>query len=434
MKKQLYKKKSKLNRQNIAEPAITKKLLLNGPTNYFKLKNNDREIYIFFDNHSPIISQHNCDNYDSKDFDKYIYKILKSNKNKTIIDFFLEINPTSIPLRDKYYYNGNYLQNMRKVFKKLYSELYEDIKEDDKPKQDIRLHYMDIRDYAFFNDLIYKMNIIFELHNKEQHTDLLSIQYELKIINESLIFIESIIESIITNKKLPAFELYSNTSIDYINIKPLNSKNNMNINELMDIGLYQIINKILNNKIIKDFFMKHYFETSKYLIKKITELSNYIEEKYKLIDAYKIKSQLTLHEINKDQKNSKYSGYDKIPYYDFNHKIKMDIYRKISDELVPIDILIGKLGVIITDCYLLRRLINNDKIKKAIIYTGGYHSTIYVWFLLKYLDYSIEEYNYLKDNININKLIDIAKNGDYFDIMEYIIPNNLNQCVEINEI
>ena len=88
MKKRLYKKKSKLNRQNIAEPAITKKLLLNGPTNYFKLKNNDREIYIFFDNHSPIISQHNCDNYDSKDFEKYIYKILKSNKNKTIIDFF----------------------------------------------------------------------------------------------------------------------------------------------------------------------------------------------------------------------------------------------------------------------------------------------------------------------------------------------------------
>ena len=110
------------------------------------------------------------------------------------------------------------------------------------------------------------------------------------------------------------------------------------------------------------------------------------------------------------------------------------VWREIVDEIDEISILVIKMGVIMTDCYFLRRLIDNSTIKKSIVYTGAYHSTIYLWFLTKYCGYNIDDYSYLRDDITKTKLVDIIKDSDYLDIAQYVLPDKVNQCIKIKEL
>jgi hypothetical protein len=110
------------------------------------------------------------------------------------------------------------------------------------------------------------------------------------------------------------------------------------------------------------------------------------------------------------------------------------IWRTLIDDMEEINHLIVKMGVIMTDCYFLRRLIDNSKINKSIVYTGAYHSVIYLWFLVKYCDYNIDDYYYLKNDTTKKQLINIIKKSDYLDIMQYVIPNKVNQCIKIKKL
>ena len=435
---------------------------LNGPVNYFKLSKDGKEINIFMDFHAPVNRQRKCEDYDSKDIDKYFNKILSTdaeNNDKTL-DFFLEINPTSINFKYKYYTNDNYLVSIRKMFSKLYNEKYENIDEDNIPEHNIRLHYMDIRDYSSFNELKRKMeNILLELE-RTRLDSLDVIVPEINSVKNILIFIENMINSITTSNKNPLYEALSTKKIDFINIKEnLSIKNNkdnknttgkkdqiktdlqdipLSVNLVMDAGLYQILQKILSNykddlnkDNIVNFFDEHYIKTSKYLINKLNTLIPNMIEIDKIIDDYIIEEKITFEEINHDKTNG---SRDILPYYFYSLKKYKKIWREILDELEEVNHLIVKMGVIMTDCYFLRRLIDNKTIKNSIVYTGAYHSVIYLWFLIKYYDYNIEDYYYLAEGINKEELIKLIKKSDYLDIIQYIIPNKVNQCIKIKEL
>jgi hypothetical protein len=452
-------KTNKQSRQN-GDSIIT----LNGPVNYFKLSNGINQINIFMDFHAPIARQRKCEDYDSKDIDKYFNKILSTNNIKTkseTLDFFLEINPTSINFKHKYYSNYNYLGSIRKMFSKLYNEKYANLDEDKMPEQNIRLHYIDIRDYASFNELKKKMDtILMELDNTKLD-NLEFIISELTSAKNILMFIDSMIISITSNNEKLIYESLSAKKIDFVNLKEkttsqkdteLNNnenKNNnkdtditenppLNTNMVMDIGLYQILQKILlnykktvNKDNIINLFTEHYIKTSHYIINKLKTLISNIIKINKFIDDYNIEEKVTFEEINYNKNDG---SRDVLPYYFY----PMDKYKKtcreILDEIEEIDILIGKMGVILTDCYFLRRLIDNPTIKKSIVYTGAYHSVIYLWFLIKYCNYNINDYSYLRNDITKTKLIDIIKKSDYLDIIQYVIPSKVNQCIKIKEL
>jgi len=435
---------------------------LNGPVNYFKLSKDGKEINIFMDFHAPINRQRKCEDYDSKDIDKYFNKILSTDaeNNEKTLDFFLEINPTSINFKYKYYTNDNYLVSIRKMFSKLYNDKYENLDEDNIPEQNIRLHYMDIRDYSSFNELKRKMeNILLELE-RTRLDSLDVIVPELNSVKNILIFIEKMINSITTPNKNPLYERLSTKKIDFINIKEnLSIKNNkdnknnkekkdqnktdlqdipLSVNLVMDAGLYQILQKILSNykddlnkDNIVNFFHEHYIKTSKYLINKLNTLIPNMIQIDKIIDDYIIEEKITFEEINHDKTNG---SRDILPYYFYSLTKYKKIYREILDELEEVNHLIVKMGVIMTDCYFLRRLIDNKTIKNSIVYTGAYHSVIYLWFLIKYYDYNIEDYYYLAEGINKEELIKLIKKSDYLDIIQHIIPNKVNQCIKIKEL
>lgn len=460
-------KKQKINKKKLSKSSKYIKggknlISLNGPVNYFKLSKDGKEINIFMDFHAPINRQRKCEDYDSKDIDKYFNKILSTdteNNDKTL-DFFLEINPTSINFKYKYYTNDNYLVSIRKMFSKLYNQKYENIDEDNMPEQNIRLHYMDIRDYSSFNELKRKMeNILLEL--ERTRLDRLDIIIpELDSVKNILIFIENMINSITTPNKNSLYETLSTKKIDFINLKEKmstkNDKDNeknkdkkdqsktdmqdmpLSINMVMDAGLYQILQKILSNykddlnkDNITNFFDEHYIKTSKYLINKLNTLIPNMIDIDKIIDDYIIEEKITFEEINQDKTNG---SRDILPYYFYSLTKYKKIWREILDDLEEVNHLIVKMGVIMTDCYFLRRLTDNKTIKNSIVYTGAYHSVIYLWFLIKYYDYNIEDYYYLAEGINTEELIKLIKKSDYLDIMQYIIPNKVNQCIKIKEL
>lgn len=438
---------------------------LNGPVNYFRLTKDGKEINIFMDFHAPINRQRKCEDYDSKDIDKYFNKILSNDKeiNDNPLDFFLEINPTSINYKYKYYSNDNYLVSIRKMFSKLYNEKYGNIDEDEMPQQKIRLHYMDIRDYSSFNELKKKMeNILLEL-DRTRLDNLPTIVDEMISVKNILIFIETMINSITTPNKNSIYESLSTKKIDFINLKEKMSNNNSNVidknnkknnedtetktnlqniplslNMLMDAGLYQILQKILSNykeeknkDNIIDFFSEHYIKTSKYLINKLNKLIPNINEIDKIIDDYIVEEKITFEEINHGNTNG---SRDILPYYFYSLSKYKKIWRELIDDLEEINHLIVKMGVIMTDCYFLRRLIDNKNINNSIVYTGAYHSVIYLWFLIKHCDYNIEDYFYLREDTTKDKLIETIKDSDYLDIIQYVIPNKVNQCIKIKEL
>jgi hypothetical protein len=448
-KKQSKKKINKMSKSSkYIKEEKSETISLNGPVNYFKLSHNDKQINIFMDFHAPIHRQRKCEDYESKDVDKYFNKILSQDteKSEETLDFFLEINPTSINYKYKYYTNDNYLVSIRKMFSKLYNQKYANIDEDEIPEQKIRLHYMDIRDYSSFNELKRKLEIIISELDRTRLDNLELIINELISIKNILIFIDSMIKSIITNNKNPIYEKLSSKKIDYVNLKEnkakqdksINKESQLSANMVMDVGLYQILQKILynykdsNNKDnIINLFTEHYIKTSKYLIDKLNKLIPKISEMDKIIDEYIIEEKITFEEIN-SQKND--GSRDILPYYFYSMKKYKKTWRELIDEVEEINHLIVKMGVIMTDCYFLRRLIDNSKITKSIVYTGAYHSVIYLWFLVKYCNYNIDDYYYLRNDTSKSQLINIIKKSDYLDIMQYIIPDKVNQCIKIKEL
>ena len=448
MKHKNKNKINKLSKSNKYIKEINNLISLNGPVNYFKLSNGENQINLFMDFHAPINRQRKCEDYDSKDIDKYFNKILSNEEtlNNETLDFFLEINPTSINNKYKYFSNDNYLVSIRKMFSKLYNQKYANIDEDEMPEQKIRLHYMDIRDYSSFNELKRKLESILIELDRTRLDNLSLVISELYTIKNILIFIDSMINSIITDNKNPIYEKLSTKKIDFINLKEKKTTNNKNINNeqalsmnmVMDVGLYQILQKILTNykdnhnkdNIIK-FFDNHYIKTSKYLIEKIDTLIKNTIEIDKIIDDFIVEEKITFEEINSQKNNG---SRDILPYYFYSMSKYKKAWRDLTDEIEEINHLIVKIGVIMTDCYFLRRLIDNSSIKKSIVYTGAYHSVIYLWFLIKYCNYNIDDYYYLRNDINIKDLIKIIKKSDYLDIMQYIIPNKVNQCIKIKEL
>lgn len=60
---------------------------------------------------------------------------------------------------------------------------------------------------------------------------------------------------------------------------------------------------------------------------------------------------------------------------------------------------------------------------------------MYIWFLVKYFDYEIEDYNYINENYSLQKIEDIIKKSkEPDDIFEYVLPPTFNQCPKLEKL
>lgn len=370
-------------------------LYLNGPVNFFKLKNDDKEVYLFGDYHKNIENQGECDELESFNFDKYLKYFFKHNTKN--IDFMLET-----PMKPNEYYDKNYnykyLFKLRKVFQELY---------DKNPYYKyLKVHYIDIR---FFNNInepfLYVRNIQGYINNKGLY-DFQYIINTLEIINKLL-----------------------NEQINIIDKYYKDEKSNVDKENIVDVLFNKIITKYNNkeNKIkINKFFKVMCYERMKFLIDEITKFITDCNKYQKIFDDNKDK-------LDKKHMNSNKELYKQ--YLLFEDFYDTDKYNKIKDDVLitgeKIEIQILNIGVYIMDSYFLRRLLDKDYIKNSIVYTGASHNTDYLHFLVKNYDYKIVEYGTIND-ISSNELEKLIKKTDsWMDIYKYVDSNK--QCIKINK-
>ncbi|AGF84936.1 hypothetical protein QJ854_gp846 [Moumouvirus goulette] len=133
---------------------------INGPINVIRMEGTvsgtKKIIYLFMDFHIGLDLQTECPNIYSEEIQYFLAKSFENiSKRDKIYDFFLEILPSKISkqfISDK---KNIYLFQVFKFFRKIFN--YDPDKNlvhvSDK-LQNVRLHYVDIRDYFEFNFFI----------------------------------------------------------------------------------------------------------------------------------------------------------------------------------------------------------------------------------------------------------------------------------------
>ena len=192
---------------------------INGPINVVRMEgeidNVKKCIYIFMDTHYDLGQQLECDDVFAKDVNVYFAeKFRELNESDKKFDFFLEIRPTnlqnvshgfsvSVDANHRTIYIGQVMKLFRKFFNYDPKENKVDTSEIFK---NVRLHYMDVRDY--FQTTSY---IIFDLQHAADHVwnyyaldgyVLDNIIQSLDSLKNNYVAISNILDNISPNKKL----------------------------------------------------------------------------------------------------------------------------------------------------------------------------------------------------------------------------------------
>lgn len=297
-----------------------------------------------------------------------------------------------------YNYNDIYLDKIRNVFQELY---------DKNPYYKyLKVHYIDIR---FFNNINEPFLYVRDIQGYINNKGLYDFQYIINTLE-------------IINKLL-------NEQINIIDKYYKDEKSNVDKENIVDVLFNKIITKYNNkeNKIkINKFFKVMCYERMKYIIDEITKFITDCNKYQKIFDDNKDKIERKHMNSNKEL----YKQYLLLEGFD-----DTDEYNKIKDDVLitgeKIETLILDIGVYIMDCYFLRRLLDKDYIKNSIVYTGAFHNTDYLHFLVKNYDYKIVEYGTIND-ISSNELEKLIKKTDsWMDIYKYVDSNK--QCIKINK-
>lgn len=394
---------------------------LNGPINYMKLYNKEENkyLYVFMDWHANIEYQQKCDSLHSIDIDKYIFHILEEAKIN--IDFFLEVYPTDInDNTENSRINHKYIHTLMEKFKKLYNNLKI------KKKKNIRLHYIDIRAYTFYENISNSINSCINNFKLADSYNMNLLINNIDFIFNNIYYLFDIITKI-KNKEKNIEDKYK-IKINLIK-KRAEIDMNLSYKEIDDNATFQILKKILtkydnnkNKENINNLFQIKYIDTLSYLISNINKFLINLKDIQKLVNYYYNEKKIVIEKSKLNIINEK--SYYLIP----NEK---NIRMEIINELEIIYTIILSLGLILVDCFFLRRFVDKSYIKNALVYTGASHSCVYIWFLIKFYNYKITEYDYLK-NITVDKLYEIIlSTNNPFDIEEYLFPENFKQCVHL---
>lgn len=360
---------------------------VNGPTNFAYLKGTingiTKNIYLFMDNHYPLNEQTRCESFDSIDISQYLYKLIKNTKEP--LDFFTEIrlHDINLPTTNK---RDIYIKEVDEMFK---SEFIVEKNNDNnnetvsvkhsKTNPYVRLHYLDVRDHF---DLFYIIDIInFDI---PETFDLIY-----KNIGNTKDHLKKILKYI---KKIEFLldRFYKN--IKDILIVPDEKYNKI---EKQKYYLNKIINKYKNNELkenINNFIDIHVNHLLFILTKYIDELKPFFENY-----------------------NEKYN--DKIKEY------KQHIYNSSID-----------IYSLLTNAYLLRRILDKDYITNCVVYSSAQHSVNYMYFLLNYCNFELINI-YRSIEKDKNTLVKLIKKAQYvFDIYKliYLTEKKYLQCLKFN--
>jgi hypothetical protein len=408
------------------------KIYINGPFNYIKLEGNDKNIHVFYDVHNPLYNQSECNNDDSIDINKYLSKLFKTTDKN--IDFFFEIYPNDkLTKGDE---NKKYISKVADFF----------LNQKNKLKKNIKFHYIDVRYFFYYREINNNFDIFFnnffpDCFNNDNSIDIKieSFNYYINILNNTNDFFYKILDiyNSLQKKNIP----YKKVNLEKLVFIDKNTKIKPNTDESLEIqhnSIIQILTKLLkkhtnnNTKKIIDMLLKEYFTDNIIsIIKQISELVN-------IINNYL----LYLKENNNNNNVNIFKNFDNIFYVSFINSIddEYDIKNEINKKITNIDYAIVSTMSFLQDIYFIKRFIEKNYITNAITYTGGAHSNVMVYILVKYFNFKITECYYVNKNLLKNDSIEeinneVLKVKHPIYLSQYFFQKKYGkQCVSINPI
>lgn len=407
-------------------PIIDPKLItVNGPVNVIRLEGRihgtDKVIYLFMDYHISVGNQTQCDNLFSDDVQKFLTNSFHAlNDSGRTYDFFVEIYPTE--LADRRYQEGivrkdykeKYIEEVVKVFKKIFQF---DTKKNkvsiNKVFKNIRLHYLDIRDY-FKNNIHEKVSEMVDIAHEFMVNDdidvnnLNEIISLMEIMRDHLELVVEILSAANTNKSTTYAKIIKNKSTETLDIKALEYLTDKIRNSYNYADVKKVMNKLIDDT-IKNF-------------------NSIIIEIDQTIDEFNIYAD-TLGEIgNKLVKDANTS-------YIYNYGLSSYTIRQMINNIVNkteslIDEKFIEFFARFTDIYFLRRFLDKDYITNAIVYTGALHSNMYISILVKKFNFKVTNASYSKIS-NMTKLTNEIKKRSFMEIQELILPVKFQQCSDM---
>lgn len=431
---------------------------INGPINIIRLEgvvNGIRKIiYVFMDMHEDVRNQTECENVYSKDVQSYFaesfYNIShssdsKSGSNDKIYDFFLEISPLDtenlgfgfghpeiVNLRDKY------IRQVRKLFRRLFKY---DVKKNEVSISDyfnnVRLHYMDIREYFDDTHIIDMMmqdisdNTNYMLKNRDLYVNILDKNEKYyDYLKTHFSNILEIIHSYQTSKNKP-FEKISVIKYHLISDSQSNrdtvitpeqegKKHYNNLNYLIN----KLYNSYQNNNV------------QKVIIEQIKILDDEILDLIKECDKQQ-KEMEQLRHFAENQKDRFFNVADSNSYacsfgYGFDKINLVQKLSKIRNEQDYFFIKYISTFLKFMDLYFLRRFLDKSYITNAITYTGGYHSRYYIHMLIKHFNFNITHVAYSVIT-NMDELNSTLKNIPVKDYYKFLLPEYQSQCSDVTD-
>lgn len=374
-------------------------LLINGPVNVVRLEGSvfgiNKVLYLFLDVHESITEQTQCKQYMGEDIVKYFIKQFKNTK-KTL-DFLFEIDKINENnnIKDVDKYREKYINEVSNMFSITTNKELKTSKETGAPRENktilfplVRMHYIDIRETyvrkPFYPLLSLMKKTVFDIYNNIIPSNTNLFKNLCSLLKEEL------------EKFMHILNLSSYTQEHKIIFKIKNKYKHMEVkNELLELFTY------INDNI-------------KLCIKKIEKMQN-----------------ISFDNIYNDK--LKLINYDGLKMYQYN--INIVDYNKnftyINCEFTNVYNILMKTFVIFMDIYFLRRFLDKDYIKNAIVYTGADHSFTYIYQLIKHNNFKITNVSYSLEE-NINKLNDKISNvkdiNEIYKIQKLLLPDDLYQC------
>jgi len=140
---------------------------ISGPINVIRLTGSifdiNKVIYLCMDEHKDIKHQTKCRNVDSDNIIEYVIKVFNKHPD-TIYDLFVEMYPTDIiTTYDRKEQEEIYLNQVRDFFKRQFKYDTESNKVTESEIPNLRLHYIDIRDYLKY----FTINTVLDIMNSD---------------------------------------------------------------------------------------------------------------------------------------------------------------------------------------------------------------------------------------------------------------------------
>lgn len=392
---------------------------INGPINAIRLEGNvdgiKKIIYLFMDAHINVANQTECLNIFSQDFHQYLANsFYELNKTSKIYDFFFEIYPTRVPLveyeEEFMLQKQKYVWQVYKFFKKIFKyNPKENRVEISDLFHNVRLHYIDLRDY-FEAHIIEKLRIINGISDDISNgisADLLDEMIGIfKEIEDDL---KKLLDILKNTKDIPNKDATirdkEKEDIDETTMKHLAYKFRYRYN-------HAEIKKILNDRLEK-------------VLDDFVAYNNFIDDTIRDLDRY---IDIILNTNKKLLKDDRITFHYDYGLSSFDQR---QIIKNINDITDMAESKFTNMFVKLVDIYFLRRFLDKDYITNAIAYTGAAHSANYVFTLVNYFGFKITHIAYSETpNLDtLNKEIIGAKSME--DVLGMLMKPKEQQCSDI---